>query len=99
MLAHSFLFLPFTISGVGVRRMFNPNVTSDSVLEMALAHFKTMDHSVIVRRMSGIWEETDSGYVVQICYGNTRPPRRAWFFVSSDGKSSVRMSGEPAKPK
>ena len=78
--------------------MFNPNVTPDSVLEAAIAHFKTMDHSVVVRSMSTIWEETDNGYVVRICYGNTRPPRRAWFFVSSDAMSVVRMSEEEAKP-
>jgi hypothetical protein len=78
--------------------MFNPNVTPDSVLDAAIAHFKTMDNSFVVRSMSGIWEETDNGYVVRICYGNRRPPRRAWFFVSSDAKSVVRMSDEVAKP-
>ena len=78
--------------------MFNPNVTPDSVLEAAIAHFKRMDHRVVRRSMSGIWEETDKGYVVRICYGNTRPPRLAWFFVSSDAKSVVRMSDEEAKP-
>ena len=48
--------------------------------------------------MSGIWEETDNGYVVCICYGNRRPPRRAWIFVSSDAKSVVSMSDKEAKP-
>ena len=51
--------------------MFNPNVTPDSVLEAAIAHFKTTDNRVVLRSMSGIWEETDNGYVVRICYGNT----------------------------
>ena len=78
--------------------MFNPDVTPDSVLEAAIAHFKTSDNRVVLRSMSGIWEETDNGYVVRICYGNTRPPRRAWFFVRSDAKSVVRMSDEEAKP-
>ena len=78
--------------------MFNPNVTPDSVLEAAIAHFKTTDNRVVLRRMSGIWEETDNGYVVRICYGSRRPPRSAWFFVSSDAKSVVRISDEEAKP-
>ena len=78
--------------------MFIPNVTPDSVLEAAIALFKTTDNRVVLRSMSGIWEEADNGYVVRICYGNTRPPRRAWFLVSSDAKSVVRMSDEEAKP-
>ena len=78
--------------------MFNSNVTPDSVLEVAIAHFKTTDNSFVVRSMSGIWEETDNGYVVCICYGNRRPPRRAWFFVNSDAKSVVPMSEKEAKP-
>ena len=62
--------------------MFNPNVTPDSVLDAAIAHFKTMDNS----------------FVVRICYWGRRPRRRAWFFVSSDAKSVVRISDEEAKP-
>ena len=78
--------------------MFNPNVTPDSVLEAAIPYFKTRDSRVVLRSMSGIWEKTDNGYVVRICYGSTRPPRCAWFLVSSDTKSVVRMSDEEAKP-
>lgn len=77
--------------------MFNPNVTPDSVLEAAIAHFKTTDNGFVVRSMSGIWEETDNGYVVCTCYGNRRPPRRAWILVSSDAQSVVSMSDKEAK--
>jgi hypothetical protein len=95
-------FIPFfalhLFERAGGNVMFNPNVRPDSVLEAAVAHFKRTDNSFVVRSMSGIWEEIDNGYVVRICYGNTRPPRRAWFFVSSDAKSVVRMSEEEAKP-
>ena len=63
--------------------MINPNVTPDSALEAAIAKFKTRDNRVVLRNMSGIWEKTDNGYVVQICYGNTRPPRRHGFLLAA----------------
>jgi hypothetical protein len=50
-------------------------------LNMAIKHFETTGERAS-RGMSRVIHEGDRGTVVEICYGDTRPPWRKWYMVS-----------------
>ncbi len=50
----------------------------------AIREFETAGRRAI-RGMCSIIGEEARGTVVRVCYGDTRPPRRAWFVIGPDG--------------
>jgi hypothetical protein len=52
----------------------------------ALEHFKHVHDRKAHSRMSSIIAEEPNSYVVRVCHGDVRPPRRDWYRISSDGE-------------
>jgi hypothetical protein len=49
-------------------------------------------------RTTYVIHEAAAGFVVRVCYGDTRPPQRAWFWVSADFTTCRTLTFEEVAP-
>jgi hypothetical protein len=78
--------------------MFSLFKKRNAVVEAAAKHFVATEGGKVIRGMNYIVDQTENGFIVRICYGETCPPSRSWFFVSKDGLSVTRLSDEESQP-
>jgi hypothetical protein len=60
-----------------------------SAITMAVEFFEKTKMRRAHRKNSKVIAEEDGGYIVRVCYGDTRVPRRAWITVNVP-KSTIK---------
>ena len=68
-----------------IKRFFAERRLKATAIDVALRHFESSTGESGIRPMCAVLHRDAKGSVVRVCYGNTRPPRRTWFFIASDG--------------
>lgn len=62
----------------------------------AVRHFAVVTGQQAHQNISSVIGEEAGELVVRICYGQVRPPGRAWFRVGADGQVRDELSFEEA---
>jgi hypothetical protein len=72
-----------------------------AAISMAVMYFEKTKMLKAHRRISKVIAEEDGGYIVRVCFGHTKPRRRAWITVNVPKSTikevsfnSVRQYGE-----
>lgn len=55
------------------------------LIESAIRCLRRQTQDQVHRSLTRILYEDDEKKIVRLCYGNVRPPHRAWFVVKADG--------------
>ena len=65
-----------------------------AAVSIALATFTSSSNEQAHAHLSHVVWSDEARLIVQICFGTTRPPRRAWFSVTRDNLSVTPMTFE-----
>lgn len=68
-----------------------------SAVEAAVRHFGAATGKQARSGISGVIGEREGNLVVRVCYGNTKPPGRAWYLIAPDGAIAGELSFEEAQ--
>ncbi len=67
-------------------------VATAMALAAAVRHFELTSGQAAHRGMGAVIGKDPRGMVVRICHGGTRPPRRTWYIVGTDGSVVTELS-------
>lgn len=80
--------------------LFGADADVKKAIELARMQFQKQTGKNDYKSWAKVIAKLESGHVVRLCYGYTKPPKRIYFHVSSDGTvremeaSKVRQFGE-----
>jgi hypothetical protein len=68
-----------------------------AAVDSAVRHFDATTGKSAHAGISCVIGEKAGRFIVRVCYGEVKPPRRAWYVVAPDGSIVDEISFEQAK--
>ena len=81
----------------GLYRWLSQHRRRRAAVAAAALHFESVTGHQPHPGWGGVIGEEAGEFVVRVCYGDTKPPRRVWYRVGADGQVRGELSCEEAQ--